>query len=190
MLSHSLNWKLIGDQLISILKVNLALRNLKCYSTFMMTKKNLTAKKNHGDNYLSWFLQVWTLSIIGSRVEKSSHCSQGKATPLIPSLGGGYWKKTDSEGVELCFSSPVNINMKTWSLVYRYWMVLCFVQGVVKIAAVNADEHQSLGGQYQIQGFPTIKVFGANKNSPSDYQGNFYTTLKCLYQYQIICITF
>lgn len=44
----------------------------------------------------------------------------------------------------------------------------------MKIAAVNADEHQSLGGQYQIQGFPTIKVFGANKNSPSDYQGNFY----------------
>lgn len=45
------------------------------------------------------------------------------------------------------------------------------LKGVVKIAAVNADEHQSLGGQYQIQGFPTIKVFGANKNSPSDYQG-------------------
>lgn len=69
-------------------------------------------------------------------------------------------------------------------------MVFCFVQGVVKIAAVNADEHQSLGGQYQIQGFPTIKVFGANKNSPSDYQGNFYTALKCLYQYQSNCITF
>lgn len=48
---------------------------------------------------------------------------------------------------------------------------MCIHQGVVKIAAVNADEHQSLGGQYQIQGFPTIKVFGANKNSPSDYQG-------------------
>ncbi len=25
--------------------------------------------------------------------------------------------------------------------------------------------------KYQIQGFPTIKVFGDNKKSPSDYQG-------------------
>lgn len=28
---------------------------------------------------------------------------------------------------------------------------------------------QQLGGQYQIQGFPTIKYFGLNKKSPSDY---------------------
>ena len=55
--------------------------------------------------------------------------------------------------------------------------VIFWLQGVVKIAAVNADEHQSLGGQYQIQGFPTIKVFGANKNSPSDYQGTYGSTL-------------
>ena len=45
------------------------------------------------------------------------------------------------------------------------------LKGVVKLGAVNADEHKSLGGQYQVQGFPTIKVFGANKNKPEDYQG-------------------
>lgn len=84
----------------------------------------------------------------------------------------------------------MKINIRTLVFGLPVLMVLCFVQGVVKIAAVNADEHQSLGGQYQIQGFPTIKVFGANKNSPSDYQGIFYTAFKCLYQYQIICITF
>ena len=42
---------------------------------------------------------------------------------------------------------------------------------IVQIGAVNADEHKSLGGQYQVQGFPTIKIFGQNKNKPEDYQG-------------------
>ena len=41
----------------------------------------------------------------------------------------------------------------------------------MKVGAVNADEHKSLGGQYGIQGFPTIKVFGDNKQKPTDYQG-------------------
>ncbi|XP_030635297.1 protein disulfide-isomerase A6 [Chanos chanos] len=45
------------------------------------------------------------------------------------------------------------------------------LKGVVKIGAVNADQHKSLGGQYGIRGFPTIKIFGANKNKPEDYQG-------------------
>ncbi|CAD8134718.1 unnamed protein product [Paramecium pentaurelia] len=45
------------------------------------------------------------------------------------------------------------------------------LEGIVNIAAVDADAHKDLGGQYGIQGFPTIKFFGDNKNSPSDYQG-------------------
>jgi len=45
------------------------------------------------------------------------------------------------------------------------------LKGVVKLGAVNADDHKSLGGQYQVQGFPTIKIFGLNKNKPEDYQG-------------------
>ncbi|WAR17576.1 PDIA6-like protein [Mya arenaria] len=39
------------------------------------------------------------------------------------------------------------------------------------VGAVNADDHQSLGGQYGVKGFPTIKVFGLDKKSPTDYQG-------------------
>lgn len=39
------------------------------------------------------------------------------------------------------------------------------------MAAVDADQHKSLGGQYGVRGFPTIKIFGVNKNSPEDYQG-------------------
>ena len=45
------------------------------------------------------------------------------------------------------------------------------LKGVVKVGAVDADEHQSLGGQYGVRGFPTIKIFGLDKNKPEDYQG-------------------
>ncbi|KAM6906014.1 protein disulfide-isomerase A6 isoform 2-T2 [Lycodopsis pacificus] len=45
------------------------------------------------------------------------------------------------------------------------------LKGIVKVGAVDSDQHKSLGGQYGVKGFPTIKVFGANKNKPEDYQG-------------------
>ncbi|XP_077147547.1 protein disulfide-isomerase A6 isoform X1 [Ranitomeya variabilis] len=45
------------------------------------------------------------------------------------------------------------------------------LKGIVKVGAVDCDQHKALGGQYEIRGFPTIKIFGANKNKPDDYQG-------------------
>ncbi|XP_077344913.1 protein disulfide-isomerase A6 isoform X2 [Lithobates pipiens] len=45
------------------------------------------------------------------------------------------------------------------------------LKGIVNLGAVDADKHKSLGGQYEIRGFPTIKIFGANKNKPENYQG-------------------
>uniref|UniRef100_A0ABD2XFG9 Protein disulfide-isomerase A6 homolog n=1 Tax=Trichogramma kaykai TaxID=54128 RepID=A0ABD2XFG9_9HYME len=45
------------------------------------------------------------------------------------------------------------------------------LKGIVKVGGVNADEHKSLGGKYGIRGFPTIKIFGANKNKPDDFNG-------------------
>lgn len=45
------------------------------------------------------------------------------------------------------------------------------LKGVVKVGAVNADEHNAIGGQYGVKGFPTIKIFGANKRSPVAYNG-------------------
>ena len=47
------------------------------------------------------------------------------------------------------------------------------------MGAVDADEHKQLGGRYGVRGFPTIKIFGADKNKPSDYQGD----LLCLCSY-------
>lgn len=55
------------------------------------------------------------------------------------------------------------------SIIFKVFAVI--QQGVVKVGAVDADQHKSLGGQYGVRGFPTIKVFGANKHKPEDYQG-------------------
>lgn len=57
------------------------------------------------------------------------------------------------------------------SLVPEYKKLAKAVKGVAKVGSVNADEHKSLGGQYGVSGFPTIKIFGANKRSPMAYNG-------------------
>jgi protein disulfide-isomerase A6 len=46
------------------------------------------------------------------------------------------------------------------------------LKGVVKVGAVDADSQRSLGGQYGVQGFPTIKIFGADKTKPQDYRSD------------------
>lgn len=43
--------------------------------------------------------------------------------------------------------------------------------GIVHVAAVDATVEQELGQRYGIQGYPTVKIFGLNKNKPTDYQG-------------------
>lgn len=45
------------------------------------------------------------------------------------------------------------------------------LKGIVKVGAVDMDVHRNVGAPYNVQGFPTIKIFGGNKNSPSDYNG-------------------
>ncbi|EFN61326.1 Protein disulfide-isomerase A6 [Camponotus floridanus] len=44
------------------------------------------------------------------------------------------------------------------------------LKGIVKVGAVNADEHKSLGGKYGVRGFPTIKIFGLD-SKPEDFNG-------------------
>lgn len=45
------------------------------------------------------------------------------------------------------------------------------LDGIVNVAAVDADKYKELAAQYGIRGFPSIKIFGENKNAPQDYQG-------------------
>ena len=47
------------------------------------------------------------------------------------------------------------------------------LKGIVNLGAVDMTVHQQVGQPYNIQGFPTIKVFGLNKATPSDYQGMY-----------------
>eukprot|EP00245_Coleochaete_scutata_P009141 TRINITY_DN294_c0_g2_i1.p1 TRINITY_DN294_c0_g2~~TRINITY_DN294_c0_g2_i1.p1 ORF type:complete len:471 (+),score=97.88 TRINITY_DN294_c0_g2_i1:89-1414(+) len=44
-------------------------------------------------------------------------------------------------------------------------------KGIVRFGAINCDEHQSIGSEYGVRGFPTLKLFGTNKKKPTDYQG-------------------
>ncbi|ENN76828.1 hypothetical protein YQE_06669, partial [Dendroctonus ponderosae] len=57
-------------------------------------------------------------------------------------------------------------------LVPEYTKAATVLKGVVKVGAVNADEHKELAERYNVRGFPTLKVFGANKYTPADYNGN------------------
>ncbi|XP_071999686.1 protein disulfide-isomerase A6 isoform X1 [Engystomops pustulosus] len=45
------------------------------------------------------------------------------------------------------------------------------LKGIVKLGAVDCDQHKDMAPQFGVRGFPTIKIFGANKNRPEDYQG-------------------
>ncbi len=46
------------------------------------------------------------------------------------------------------------------------------LKGLVKVAAVDCDDHRDLCGRYGIKGFPTVKVFGSDKSKPPvDYNG-------------------
>eukprot|EP00243_Klebsormidium_subtile_P002172 TRINITY_DN14160_c0_g1_i1.p1 TRINITY_DN14160_c0_g1~~TRINITY_DN14160_c0_g1_i1.p1 ORF type:complete len:431 (-),score=124.05 TRINITY_DN14160_c0_g1_i1:277-1569(-) len=45
------------------------------------------------------------------------------------------------------------------------------LKGVAVVAAVDADAHKSLGAEYGVQGFPTIKAFIPGQKKPIDYQG-------------------
>ncbi|KAG1665201.1 hypothetical protein FOA52_002602 [Chlamydomonas sp. UWO 241] len=45
------------------------------------------------------------------------------------------------------------------------------LKGKVKMAAIDCTASQAACGKFGVQGYPTIKFFGKNKASPTDYQG-------------------
>ncbi|KAH8607401.1 putative Thioredoxin [Trypanosoma vivax] len=48
------------------------------------------------------------------------------------------------------------------------------VEGVVRVGAINVDEHQQVGQQFSIRGFPTVKFWGLGEkvmNKAEDYNG-------------------
>lgn len=45
------------------------------------------------------------------------------------------------------------------------------LKGIIKVGGVNADEQKTLAGRFGVRGFPTVKIFGTNKNKAEDYNG-------------------
>ena len=45
------------------------------------------------------------------------------------------------------------------------------LKGIARLGAVDMTEHQSVGAPYDVQGFPTIKLFGKDKAKPTEYEG-------------------
>jgi len=45
------------------------------------------------------------------------------------------------------------------------------LKGVIKVGAVDMTTDQDVGAPYNVQGFPTLKFFGSNKQKPLDYEG-------------------
>lgn len=45
------------------------------------------------------------------------------------------------------------------------------LEGIINVGAVDMTTDQAAGAPYGIQGFPTIKFFGNNKQKPADYNG-------------------
>ncbi len=74
----------------------------------------------------------------------------------------------DSDGVWVVeFYAPWCGHCK--NLAPEYKKAAKALKGIVGVGGIDCDQHKSLCGQFGVQGFPTIKIFGANKNSPQDY---------------------
>ncbi|KAJ9463325.1 putative protein disulfide-isomerase A6 [Diplonema papillatum] len=57
------------------------------------------------------------------------------------------------------------------SLVPEMEKVAKALKGVVTVAAVDADAHRDVGGNYQVQGFPTLMLFADDRNTPIPFNG-------------------
>uniref|UniRef100_A0ACD5XWG4 Uncharacterized protein n=1 Tax=Avena sativa TaxID=4498 RepID=A0ACD5XWG4_AVESA len=112
----------------------------------------------------------------------------GKTGSSGKSSGGSSEKKTETnESIELNSSNFDELVTKSKDL----WIVEFFapwcghckklapewkraaknLKGQVKLGHVDCDSDKSLMSKYSVQGFPTILVFGADKENPLPYQG-------------------
>ena len=75
-----------------------------------------------------------------------------------------------SEGVWLVeFYAPWCGHCK--SLAPEYEKAAKALKGIAGVGAVDMTEHQEVGAPYDVQGFPTIKLFGKDKSKPEEYEG-------------------
>ena len=65
------------------------------------------------------------------------------------------------------------------NLVPEYKKAASALKGIAKVGAVDMTQHQSVGQPYNVQGFPTLKIFGADKKKPTDFNGRFFSFSEC-----------
>jgi len=105
----------------------------------------------------------------------------------LPGLASALYSKGDAvvELTESNFDKQVKNSDGIWvvefyapwcghckSLAPEYKKAAKALKGLIGVGAVDCDVHKSICGQFGVKGFPTIKIFGGNKNKPDDYQGN------------------
>ncbi|CAG2107549.1 unnamed protein product [Medioppia subpectinata] len=114
---------------------------------------------------------VKVLSIVVITFSQSCHSLYDKKSEVIELTPTNFESKvTDSDDIWIVeFFAPWCGHCK--SLVPEYTKAANALKGVVKVGAVDADAHNSLGSRFGVKGFPTIKIFGANKKTPVDYSG-------------------
>ncbi|XP_014219857.1 protein disulfide-isomerase A6 homolog [Copidosoma floridanum] len=109
-----------------------------------------------------------TLLLLAATGVQCFYSSDSGVVDLTPSNFES--KVADSENIWIVeFYAPWCGHCK--SLKPEYEKLAKALKGMIKVGAVNADEHKSLGSRFGVTGFPTIKIFGANKKKPEDYSG-------------------
>lgn len=133
-------------------------------------------------------MATWALSqaskIVMSRLGGKSSSSSSSSKSNGGSTSGFY---AGSEVIDLSdsnFHSMVTKGDDMWFVeFYAPWCGHCknlkphwtglakSVKGKVKVGAVDCTQHQQTCSEFGVQGFPTIKFFGENKERPEDYNG-------------------
>ncbi len=117
---------------------------------------------------LTW--QVIALATVGL-VANSADALYSKSSGVIDLNSNNFNNRvTDSDGVWVVeFYAPWCGHCQ--QLAPEYQKAAKALKGIIGVGGVNCDEEKQLCGQFGVQGFPTIKIFGSNKNRPEDYQG-------------------
>lgn len=127
-------------------------------------------------------MATWTMSqaskIVMSRLGAKSSSKSGGSTSGFYA-GSDVIDLTDSN-----FHSMVTKSDDMWFVeFYAPWCGHCknlkphwvglakSVKGKVKVGAVDCTQHQQTCSEFGVQGFPTVKFFGENKERPEDYNG-------------------